>query len=86
MRLFLRRIIWTTKLILQLKDFEIKSTTIFQFFEIDREIFFSSLKTRESSLRTLQIVFAQKYLPDQIANRYDGTTIPIDLVSSCFFL
>jgi hypothetical protein len=55
-------------LILQLKEFEIKSIKIFlnKFFLY--QIF--SLKTRENSLRTLQILFSQKYLPDQVANRY----------------
>ena len=59
-------------LTLQLKNFEIKSRKIFliECFEFFFGIF--SLKTRENALRTLQIIFSQKYLPEQVANRYEN--------------
>jgi hypothetical protein len=70
MRLFHHRIILKKDLIQRLKDFEIKSKKSFPI-EFLHKNFYFSLKTRENALRTLQVLFSQKYLPDQVANRYE---------------
>ena len=61
-------------LTLQLKDFATKSKKTYQYNSMNLFFLKFSLKTRETSLSTLKVLFSQKYLPEQVANRYGNFT------------